>query len=231
MSVMRISSVGKRTLGRTSHHSLLPSSITPASISAFRCRSIFAEAVELLGQAGARQLVEHGHAVGFEAGILAAPERRGGAERQQVRQEIGDLAHEIDAQLRVLDADMDMHAADHEPPRRAPGDRGPACCSVPCRCGAARSRRRRDGSRRQSAPDRTARRSPQLCAAAARDRRALPRPNGRRRCRPRSGSAGIPASPGSSAPSGNPRTGRPAHPAPGPAICGRRGDILPRCRW
>ena len=39
MSVSRSSSVGKRTLGRTSHQSLLPSSITPALISAFRCRS------------------------------------------------------------------------------------------------------------------------------------------------------------------------------------------------
>ena len=34
-----------------------------------------------------------------------------------MRQEIGRLAEQVDAQILVLDADMHMHAADHEPPR------------------------------------------------------------------------------------------------------------------
>ncbi len=78
----------------------------------------FAPAVEELGQAGARHLVEDGDPVGFQTGVLTVPEGRGGAERQEMRQEIGELAHEVDAQLRILDSDMDMHAADDEPARR-----------------------------------------------------------------------------------------------------------------
>ena len=34
-----------------------------------------------------------------------------------MRQEIGRLAEQVDAQILVLDADMHMHAADHEPAR------------------------------------------------------------------------------------------------------------------
>ena len=34
-----------------------------------------------------------------------------------MRQEIGRLAEQVDAQILVLDADMHMHAADHQPPR------------------------------------------------------------------------------------------------------------------
>ena len=34
-----------------------------------------------------------------------------------MRQEIGGLAEEVDAQVVVLDADMHMHAADQQPPR------------------------------------------------------------------------------------------------------------------
>src|SRR3546814_2806123 len=55
---------------------------------------VLAEAVEALRQAGARQLLEHREAIALEAGHLAAPERRGGRQRQQVRQEVGDLLHE-----------------------------------------------------------------------------------------------------------------------------------------
>ena len=66
--------------------------------------------------AGARQLVEHGKPVGFEPGDIALPEGRGGREREQVRQEISGLAEEIDAELVVVDADMDVHAADDEAP-------------------------------------------------------------------------------------------------------------------
>ena len=75
-----------------------------------------AEALEALRQAGARQLVEHGEPVALEAGVLALPERRGGRQHQQVRQEIARLVHEVDAQLVVVDADVHVHAADGKPP-------------------------------------------------------------------------------------------------------------------
>jgi hypothetical protein len=35
-----------------------------------------------------------------------------------VRQEIRELAHQVDARLLVLDADVHVHAADQQPPRR-----------------------------------------------------------------------------------------------------------------
>jgi len=78
---------------------------------------VFPVAVELRRQAGARQLVPDRHAVGLEPGLAAAPEWRRGAECQQVRQEITDLAHQINPQIVVLDADMNMHAADQQSPR------------------------------------------------------------------------------------------------------------------
>src|SRR5215472_6169471 len=80
--------------------------------------AILAPARKALGRAGAWQLVEDGEAIRFEPGVLALPERRGGRHCQQVRQEIGGLVQQIDAQLIVEDADMHMHAAD----RKAPPD-------------------------------------------------------------------------------------------------------------
>ena len=80
---------------------------------------ILAPAVELLGQPGARQLVEHGDAVGHEAGVGAAPEGRGGRKCEQMRKHIAHLAHEVDAQVVVRDPDVDMHAADDETPAHA----------------------------------------------------------------------------------------------------------------
>src|SRR5215472_4777678 len=80
--------------------------------------AILAPTGKALGRAGARQFVEDGEAIRFEPGIFALPERRGGRHRQQVRQEIGGLVQQIDAQLIVEDADMHMHAAD----RKAPPD-------------------------------------------------------------------------------------------------------------
>ena len=67
-----------------------------------------------MGKAGARQFVENAEPVGFQPGILALPERRRGRERQQVRQEIGDLVQQVDAKLVVVDADMHVHAANHQ---------------------------------------------------------------------------------------------------------------------
>ena len=77
---------------------------------------VFAPAGEPLGGAGARHLVEDGEPVGFEPGVLALPERRRGRQCQQMRQEIRGLAQQIDAQLVVRDADMDVHPADREAP-------------------------------------------------------------------------------------------------------------------
>ena len=36
-----------------------------------------------------------------------------------MRHEVADLAHQVDAQVRVLDPGMDVHAADRHPPRQA----------------------------------------------------------------------------------------------------------------
>src|SRR3546814_19477971 len=87
---------------------------------------VFTEAVEGLRQAGARQLLEHREAVALEAGHLAAPEWRGGREREEVRQEVGDLLHEVHAQLVVVEADVHVHAADAQAPRPRPPVEGAA---------------------------------------------------------------------------------------------------------
>ena len=68
-----------------------------------------------MGNAGARELVENRQAVRFEPSLRALPKGRRGRKREKMRQEICRLAQEIDPKLVVLDADMDMHAADHEP--------------------------------------------------------------------------------------------------------------------
>jgi hypothetical protein len=75
-------------------------------------------AVEGLGDARARQIAEDGRPERLEPGILPFPERRGGAQRQEMGEEVGRLVHQVDAQLDVLDPGMDVHAADHEPARQ-----------------------------------------------------------------------------------------------------------------
>ena len=54
---------------------------------------------------------------GAAAVVAAVPERRGGRQRQKVRQEIGHLSHQIRPQRIVSQADMHMHPADQHPPR------------------------------------------------------------------------------------------------------------------
>ena len=71
--------------------------------------------LEARRQAGAGQVVEDADPVGGEAGVAALPEGRGSGEREQVRQEVGRLVHQVDPGLVVGDADMDMHAADQHP--------------------------------------------------------------------------------------------------------------------
>ena len=76
-------------------------------------------ALEDLRQPRARQVADDDRPERLQPGVVALPERRGGRERQQVRHEVADLAHQVDAQVGVLDAGMDVHAADRHAPRQA----------------------------------------------------------------------------------------------------------------
>ena len=81
--------------------------------------AVLAPARKRLGQPGSRHCVEHEHAKRHQTRPLALPERRAARQRQHVRQEIRQLVHQVDAQLVVVDADVDVQAADHHAPRRA----------------------------------------------------------------------------------------------------------------
>jgi hypothetical protein len=107
--------VGKRAEGRRSHQILLASSMTPLRTSRSTVWRYSAQPSKRPGHAGARQLLIGGEAVALEAGVLAFGKGRGGRQHEQVRQEIARLVEEIDAQLVVLDADVDVHAADDQP--------------------------------------------------------------------------------------------------------------------
>ncbi len=78
----------------------------------------FVGAGEVLRQAAARQIAEHCRAVRLEAGRLTFPERRRAGQRQQVRQEIGRLVHQVDPELLVLDPGVHVHAADDQARRQ-----------------------------------------------------------------------------------------------------------------
>ena len=52
---------------------------------------------EGVGDVGARKLVEHLAAIRLEPGVEADPERRVGGQREQVRQEVAHLVHQVDA--------------------------------------------------------------------------------------------------------------------------------------
>ena len=79
---------------------------------------IFPVTVESLGNTRSRHRVEYRQTVGFQARVLALPERRRGAQGQEVGQEVADLVHQIDAQVVVGDAHVDVHAANEQPPDR-----------------------------------------------------------------------------------------------------------------
>ena len=74
-------------------------------------------AFEPFRQSGARKLVENAEAVGTQSRIRAFPERRRGAQGEQVWQEIRDLVEGVDSDIVVLDADMHVHAANQQPIR------------------------------------------------------------------------------------------------------------------
>ncbi len=80
---------------------------------------ILLPAVEPLGQARPRQLLEGREPVALEARVEPFGKGRGRRQHQEVRQEIAGLVHEVDAQFVVLDPDMHVHAADHHAPRHA----------------------------------------------------------------------------------------------------------------
>lgn len=76
-------------------------------------------ALEAFGQARPRQAGKYGQAIALQPGVLAAPERRGRGERQKVRQVVGHLVHQVDAQIVVLDRDVDVESTDQKAPCQA----------------------------------------------------------------------------------------------------------------
>ena len=79
---------------------------------------VLGEALEELGQAGARHLVPDRDPVGLEPGVVPLPEGRRGAEGEEVGEHVAHLADEVVALLVVAEPDVHVHAADEE----APGD-------------------------------------------------------------------------------------------------------------
>ena len=185
MSVIRSSSVGCLTEGRMSHQ------IWVASCTA-RCRpgpravaAIRASSPNVSGEPERGRSSEIGGADRLEAGILAAPERRAGRQRQQVRQEVADLVHQVDAQVLVLDRGMDVHAADHLAPGQQPevvGQRLVALLLGAALVGPGRDGVGRGGDDRHAV---LARRCRPPCRAAGPARCGRRRCPGRRGCRPR----------------------------------------------
>jgi hypothetical protein len=82
---------------------------------------VFAEAGEPRRNPGARHIVENGQAIACQPRVLPLPVGRGPAQRQQVRQEIGGLVHQVDPGVVVLDPDMHVHPGNQQPPRH-PGE-------------------------------------------------------------------------------------------------------------
>ena len=72
---------------------------------------VVAPTAEFLRKAGARQAGEDRQAETVKPRVVAFPERRGHAQRQQMGQEIAKLVHQIHPQVLVLDPHVDMHAA------------------------------------------------------------------------------------------------------------------------
>src|SRR5690606_24469955 len=79
---------------------------------------VLGKALEAFRDPRTRQRIEDGQPVTLEAGVAAVPERRRARQREEVRQEIAELVHEIDAQLLVADTDVNVHAADDQSSRR-----------------------------------------------------------------------------------------------------------------
>ncbi len=108
---------------------------------------------ESFRKTGARQRIEDREPVTLETRIAAFPERRGTGQGQQVRQEVRHLVHQVDAQFVVVDADVDVHAADEQAPRCSLHLDGQCVVAVLLRLllfGPAAERVRRGGDRRHA---------------------------------------------------------------------------------
>ncbi len=68
--------------------------------------------LEVLGHARAREAVEDLRAEALQAGVAPEPERRVRREREQVRQEVERLVHDLEGERAVLDADVHVQAED-----------------------------------------------------------------------------------------------------------------------
>ena len=80
---------------------------------------VFPVTGELFGDAGAHQGIEHRQAIAQQAGVFPFPEWRRATQGQQVRQEVIELVHQVDAQLIIRNPDVDVHAADQQAPGRS----------------------------------------------------------------------------------------------------------------
>ena len=161
MSVIRSSSVGM--LGRRSDvppdlgRVLAPGRSPPAPRPAAASRASSPEALGRCRSAAGRRRPRG--RIGLEAGLLPAPERRAGRQRQEVGQEVADLVHQVDPQVLVLDLGVDVHAADHLPPRQHLEVVGQRTGSAPFRCCVVGPDARWDASRRPRSPCRARGRS------------------------------------------------------------------------
>ena len=171
MSQMRISSVGclrarpqvPPDLRRVGDHAGLGEHLASSS-----CPVV--PALEDLRQARARQVADDDRPERLEAGVVPLPERRRGRQRQKVRHEVADLAHQVDAQVR--DPRSRHGHACRRSPSAAPGSgaRRRGCGSGPCRPAPARANAPRGGSRPRSSACRT----PRAVSATAGAARAAP---------------------------------------------------------
>ena len=72
----------------------------------------------MIGDAGARKAPEDRRAVRLQAGVAAHPERRAGRQRQQVRQEVARLVHQLDHRRAIGHGDVHVQAEDQQRARQ-----------------------------------------------------------------------------------------------------------------
>ena len=71
---------------------------------------VLGEDLERIGNAGARETLEHFKPITFETGVAPDPERRIDRERINVRQKIARLIHHLNGRVAVGDSDMHMQS-------------------------------------------------------------------------------------------------------------------------
>ena len=117
-SQTRNSSVPNVGCGRTSHQIFLASSMQCRSIEQLDVVLVLAPRAEVIGHAGAREAAEDRRAVRLQAGVAPHPERRAGRQREQVRQEVARLVHQVDRRRPSGHGDVDVQAEDQQRPRQ-----------------------------------------------------------------------------------------------------------------